>query len=585
MHGALPTRIRWLAGSLLLLLGALAGAAPLSTDVEHDAPIGRSTAFLQETGGRLDLAGALAAFRAGRFSPGDAAVLNFGIGARPAWIRFAVDNPASGPVTRQLSVETAWLDRVEVHVLHRGGVVAAYRAGDRLPFMQRQVMSRYFMFDHAFAPGASEVFIRVETPDPMVVPLYFESREASRLRQMEQQLSYGLVYGFLIALIAYNAILYASLRTTSYLSYALYLAAFIAMNVAYTGHGFAWLWPEATRWQQWSNPLLMVLYGSAGLLFAIRFLDLRVRFPRVRRAVLAYCAAGAALLAAAIVADSQRHALLVAFAFVFVFTLIMPVLGVAAMRAKQKPARYFLLAACAAMAGAVLTTLATWGFIPHNAWTFRAVEVGMLADATLLALALAYQFRISHEERLRAERLAQLDPLTGLNNRRAFYDLTSSPWSNALRHGHDLSVVLLDLDRFKQLNDVHGHAHGDAVLKAVGGVLKEGIRQGDVLARWGGEEFIVLLPETTAREAAALAERLRVAIAAMRVPREGGDTALTASFGVAQLEDRAGTLDALIAQADACLYRSKDEGRNRVTSCPARQRPALPGIEAASEAV
>lgn len=584
MHAARPTLMNWLAGVLALLLAALAGAAPLSTAVEHDAPIGRSATFLQEAGGRLDLADAVAAFRAGRFSPGSAPVLNFGIGAKPVWIRFAVENPAAEPARRRLSIETAWLDRAEVYVLHRGSVAAAHRAGDRQPFMQRPVMSRYFMFDHAFAPGASEVYLRVETPDPMVVPVYLESREGSRLRQMAQQLSYGLVYGFLLALIAYNAILYASLRTPSYLAYALYLAAFIAMNVAYTGHGFAWLWRDATGWQQWSNPVLMVLYGVAGLLFAIRFLDLRTNFPRIRRAVLAYCGVGGALLAAAILAGSQKHALLVAFAFVFVFTLIMPALGIAAVRAGQKPARYFLLAACAAMAGAVLTTLSTWGFIPHNAWTFRAVELGMLVDATLLALALAYRFRVGQEERLRAERLAQLDPLTGLNNRRAFYDLTTPLWGNVLRHGHDLSVILLDLDRFKQINDLHGHAHGDAVLKAAAGVLKQGVRQGDVLARWGGEEFIVLLPETTGREAAALAERLRVAVATLRVPREDGETAVTASFGVAQLEDRGGTLDALIANADANLYRAKDEGRNRVACCLPKQPRAAAGVAAAATA-
>jgi diguanylate cyclase (GGDEF)-like protein len=584
VRGALPTLTRWLAGALLFVLAALAAAAPLSTAVEHDAPVGRSTAFLQETGDRLELADAVAAFRAGRFSQRDAAVLNFGIGAPPAWIRFAVDNPASGPVTRRLSIETAWLDRVDVHVLHQGRVVAAGRAGDRLPFMQRPVMSRYFMFDHAFAPGASEVFVRVETPDPMVVPIYLESREGSRLRQMAQQLSYGLVYGFLLALIAYNAILYASLRTPSYLAYALYLMAFIAMNVAYTGHGFAWLWRDALGWQQWSNPVLMVLYGVAGLMFAIRFLDLRANFPRVRRAVLGYCAAGGALLAAAILAGSRTYALLIAFAFVFVFTLVMPALGIVAVRAGQKPARYFLLAACAAMVGAVLTTLSTWGFIAHNAWAFRAVEVGMLADATLLALALAYRFRVGQEERLRAERLAQLDPLSGLNNRRAFYELTTPLWGNALRHGHDLSVVLLDLDHFKRLNDTHGHAHGDAVLKAVAGVLKAVVRQGDVLARWGGEEFIVLLPETTGREAAALAERLRVAVAALRVPFEEGETTITASFGVAQLEGGGGTLDALIANADANLYRAKEEGRNRVACCLPKQRRAAPDIAATAEA-
>jgi diguanylate cyclase (GGDEF)-like protein len=229
----------------------------------------------------------------------------------------------------------------------------------------------------------------------------------------------------------------------------------------------------------------------------------------------------------------------------------------------------------------VLTTLSTWGFIPHNSWTFRAVEIGMLADATLLALALGYQFRVGQEERLRAERLAQLDPLTGLNNRRAFYDKTSALWAQAIRHGHATSVMLLDIDRFKQINDVYGHAHGDEVLKVLAGALRHSIRQGDALARWGGEEFIVLLPETSQQEAVALAERLRAEIAAMRIPHEAGATAVTASFGIAQKEERHITLDALIAAADECLYLSKQQGRNRVTASPAghaaaAQTPELP---------
>ena len=568
MPAALLSLIFRMAGALAFWWAALAAAAPLSTAVEHPAAIGRVTTFMQEQQGRLDWPAALAAARAGRFAPGTSPVLNFGIGARPAWVHFAVDNPTAATVNRQLSIETAWLDRIEVYVVQQGRLVAHHLAGDRLPYAQRAIASRYFLFDQAFAPGVSDVLIRVETPDPMVIPLYLQGSEAAGARRTQQELSYGVVYGFLFALMAYNALLYASLRGARYISYALYLAMFVIMNIAYTGHGYAWLWPEATAWQQWSNPVLIYLYGASGLLFAIRFLDLGVHFPRARRAVLTYIAASGALLAAAIAAGSQTGALLVSFSFIFLFTGIMLALGILAVRAGQKPARYFLIAALAAMAGAALTTLATWGFIPHNAWTFRAVEIGMLFDATLLALALAYQFRVGQEQRLRAEQLAQLDPLTGLNNRRAFYDMTTPLWSNAIRHEHDASVMLLDIDLFKQINDTHGHAHGDAVLEVLAGVLRQSVRQGDVLARWGGEEFIVFLPETSLHEAIALAERLRAAIAGVHVPCDTGTTVLTASVGVAQREDRHSTLDALIAAADECLFQSKQQGRNRVTGCP-----------------
>lgn len=548
-----------------------ASAAPLPVAQDPASAIGLSTHYLQENQSRLSLAEATVAYQAGRFTRGTRPVLNFGIGAKPAWIQFTLENPASAPVPKRLSIETAWLDRIELYVRNPDGSLTTHHVGDREPHAQRPVASRYFVFDHAFGAGTSEVFIRVETPDPMVVPIHLLDPDASQDRQMQQAFSYGIVYGFLLALMAYNAILYLSLRSTRYLFYALYLAMFVAMNVAYTGHGYAWLWPESLAWQQWSNPILMFLYGTSGLAFAIRFLDLQVFFPRARKAVIAFCAIFGTLLVAAFLLDSQNLALLTAFAFVVLFTAVMLFLGVISVRAGQKPARYFLIAALAAMVGALLTALSTWGFIPYNSWTFRAVEIGMLIDATLLALALGYQFRVGQEERLRAERLAQLDPLTGLNNRRAFYDKTSALWSQAVRHGHATAVMLLDIDRFKQINDAHGHAHGDDVLKAVTQVLKASIREEDVPARWGGEEFIVFLPETGREEGMALAERLRTLIAALRIPAETGEIALTASFGVAEVEEHHYTLDALIAAADECLYQAKQQGRNQVAGCAAGQ--------------
>jgi len=198
----------------------------------------------------------------------------------------------------------------------------------------------------------------------------------------------------------------------------------------------------------------------------------------------------------------------------------------------------------------------------------------MMVDATLLALALAYQLRVGQEERLRAERLAQLDPLTGLNNRRAFYDRTSPLWAHVNRHGHVASVMLLDVDHFKQLNDAYGHAHGDEVLKVLANILRYSVRQGDVLARWGGEEFIVFLPETGQEAAVALAERLRTEFADTPIPHEAGASVVSASFGIAQKADHHLTLDALIAAADECLYRSKQDGRNRVTCVAAGPFPA-----------
>lgn len=568
MNSKNPMRFRvlfHLANVLALLWGTLAAAAPISVAQERENAIGLSTGYLKEQGARLDLADAVAGYRAGKFTPGGSPVLNFGIGSKPVWIHFAVDNPTGTTMDRRLSVETSWLDDIEVYIQHQGRTVANYHLGDSKPFAQRPINSRFFAFDHAFNSSVSDVYLRIETPDPMVVPIYLMSQDAARLREVRQEYSYGIVYGFLFALMAYNAMLFASLHSWRYLLYSLYLAIFVLANITYTGHGYAWIWPTSVKWQLWSHPVLIYLYGLSGLLFAIRFLDTRENFPRIYKAVWGLCAVFGALLVMCILLGSQLYALLVSFTFVFLFTNVMLFLGVIAVHSGQKPARYFLLASISAMVGAMLTTLSTWSFIPHNSWTFRAVEIGMLVDATLLALALAYQFRVVQEERTRAEELAQLDPLTGLNNRRSFYDKTASLWSIALRNKHNTSVMLLDIDLFKHINDTHGHAHGDQVLGAIAGKLKNSIRQGDVLARWGGEEFIVFLPETNPQEATMLAERLRTEIASIRVAHSKGETAVTASFGVAQQGRHHTTLDSLIASADNFLYQSKQQGRNRVT--------------------
>jgi diguanylate cyclase (GGDEF)-like protein len=217
------------------------------------------------------------------------------------------------------------------------------------------------------------------------------------------------------------------------------------------------------------------------------------------------------------------------------------------------------------MLGTFVTALSVWGFIPFNDWTYRAVEFGMLIDATLLALALAEQLRLIQLEKKLAEQLATRDYLTGLNNRRSFLDKAQPIWSTAQRSERDVSVIMLDIDHFKSINDHYGHATGDCALVAIGKVLVNSVRDGDIVARWGGEEFVLLLSETGLDAALVMAERLRVAISELRIPLHENDIVFTASFGVAHIVKHE-SLEALISEADHYLYQSKEKGRNSISS-------------------
>ncbi len=165
-------------------------------------------------------------------------------------------------------------------------------------------------------------------------------------------------------------------------------------------------------------------------------------------------------------------------------------------------------------------------------------------------------------------RLSITDPLTGAYNRRYMMEQLPRELDRAARYGRQLSVIMCDIDHFKNVNDTHGHLIGDEVLKLVAGTLKQSIRTADWIARYGGEEFVIVLPETPIASATHVAELLRQQIKAHLLQAQGKQIAVTSSFGVSgwdQAVPVGASLDALVGKCDACLYTSKTGGRDRVT--------------------
>lgn len=163
-----------------------------------------------------------------------------------------------------------------------------------------------------------------------------------------------------------------------------------------------------------------------------------------------------------------------------------------------------------------------------------------------------------------AERAARIDALTGVANRRAFTEIAEAEVHRALRYGTPLSLVLIDVDHFKSINDQHGHPTGDAALAAFAEILGQAVREVDVVGRWGGEEFVILLPGTGAGEALPVAERMRAATAGSRLQFQGRQIVYTASFGVAEFHAADADFYHLLSRADTALYEAKKRGRDCV---------------------
>ena len=231
----------------------------------------------------------------------------------------------------------------------------------------------------------------------------------------------------------------------------------------------------------------------------------------------------------------------------------------------------------AASIGYVLAALA--GSVPGSLGPATAATVGVdLTALILLAYVAMVIARAQRRTRDAAIRLSTVDSLTGLFNRTFFFAAMEREIARSARSGRGFCLLMMDLDELKAVNDRLGHFHGDRVLRGVGDVITQGVRQIDTAARYGGDEFVVLLPETDPTGAFVLAEKIRLGVRAMAIELPGGAPRPSLSVGVVAYPDDGRSADELIISADGAMYASKRAGKDRVTgvSIPRTGRPATP---------
>jgi diguanylate cyclase (GGDEF)-like protein len=193
-------------------------------------------------------------------------------------------------------------------------------------------------------------------------------------------------------------------------------------------------------------------------------------------------------------------------------------------------------------------------------WVYSLAAMALLATCMVMCM---LWFLVTELSKELAEQ-ARTDPLTGALNRRAMEDTALRETTRSIRYGHLPCMIVLDVDDFKHINDTRGHAAGDAALQALVHQIKLMMRANDVLARTGGEEFTILLPNTTASAGIVAAERVRQSVEALEVPFEDEPIRFTISAGVAQLDPAQGGWEGMMRRADAAMYEAKECGRNTV---------------------
>ena len=569
-----PSTLRWWSLITLLLMHSLVLADPtLNVSQNPAVTAGEYTRYFQESGHRLDVNAAILQFATAEHPPGISESLSIGISVEPVWLKTELQQDATTAIKFRFSTETPWLDEIDAWLVHNGEVIYHTSGGDAIAYEQRPMQYRYFAFETELPPGSTQLYMRVETVGPMAIPLRIAESGLAVQRDISSGYQYGLLYGIMIALAMYNLIIYVSIRKREFALYTVYLLGFVINSLSYTGQLHTWITPDwGPYFQDWLNIFLMITYSIAGLHFARVLLGTATYAPwldKITVGITLFIPVGMVFGA---LFNNLTLSLALAFLLNTSFAVLFIALGHAALLNGVAAAKLFLVCSVTAAVCICISTAAVGGLLPYNDMTFKLIEVGMSFEAICLAFLLAQRFRKNEVEKEFALRSARIDSLTGLNNRRGFEHAAMPVWYQQLRSGHDMSVILLDIDLFKQINDRYGHVQGDEVLKSIAALLQHGARRSDVMARWGGEEFLLLLPDTNEEQAIRHAENIRTLVAQSRVDAGEGEIEFTASFGVCGTVDGqlfnkpldAEDLERMIDAADKALYTVKNSGRNKV---------------------
>ena len=533
--------------------------------------------------------------------------LNLSYTSQPHWFRVTLQNAGNSVLERHLEIAYPVLDYINVYAISEAGTDQHWQLGDKYPFAARSYWHRNFIVPLHLEPNEKlQLYFHVQTSSALQLPLTLWEPAARDAHDQRESMLFGLYFGCMIVMLTYNLLLFLGIRDWSYLIYVLWTACMTGFMAALNGFAFQYLWPDATQWNDQSIVVLLSLATTFGTWFNMQFLHLQQQMPRLFAALIAM------LLLTVVTASAAfwlPYHLAIRLTIANAMLTIVGIMCAASVLWGRgfKPARLLVLSWSSVLIGGTILAMNKFGIVPRNLFTEYAAQAGSALEVVLLSLAMADRFnrerkqrQASQQETLSAqqallaaqraqneilenrvrertealeaanrklEEMSNTDALTGVPNRRYFDQAYQQELSRMRRDGSDLSLLLLDIDHFKRINDTWGHAIGDECLKLVATAITTEIRrETDTLARIGGEEFCLLLPHTSAAGAYFLAESIRRAVEALTAVFDGQRIPLSISIGIASTSQQLPVPDSRLQKlADLALYQSKKDGRNRVT--------------------
>ena len=497
--------------------------------------------------------------------------------------------------------------------------ISAFVAGDDRPFSYRPIQHEQFLFPVRAESSDITILLRVKSEGPIKVPLRMWEKGDFIEYSGAHKLFMGLFFGYMIAMALSNLFIYATTRNITFAVYTAYVLSIAMVTATLHGVVFRYLWSNSVWFQERSIAFFACATLILIITFSIQVLDLKNTSTRAYRLLRAVRYVFFVLFALTFVLSYP----VLLQSILIMIALTTPVILIASFRLAVQGnliARYFSGAWAVLLISGIALTLENLGVYELPMDSSYLLMVGAIAETLLLALALAISFSTQYTEAENAkalamknerdavavkdellalqektkealeysvgertleleiamrelseanrelERLSAIDPLTGLMNRRYFDKRLLGEFRRSRRERRAMSLAMLDIDYFKKINDNYGHLAGDECLKVFAGLLQKHIqRPADVICRYGGEEFVVILPNTDLQGASDLMEKVREVVHNTPVNFDNESIHLTVSIGLTSCVSGPDEQQALvIAHADKLLYEAKNNGRNQV---------------------
>ena len=489
---------------------------------------------------------------------------NLGLINHAVWVRIRLqpDPGARGSLVLELGRPT-WT-HAQAFLVSEGKDGVPVQGTEPLPLKRlRDLRHTAFKLPHLTNP--STLMLKLEQHEAIAPVMRLWQPSAYEARTHHDALVQGLFFGLLLALLLYNGALFLSSRDPAYAAYVLWQAGTMLYLAAVTGIGQLYVWPEQYAIQA-LLPVTASLLMCAGGLFFVRIYLLLAQRPPYADLALALLQWFCVALALVRLIPGTTWLLLPSLLLIAISAVAITLTATLRTRHQFVPAGILLVSSVLMLASGFATLGRSAGLFPENVWTTDAFEWVAVLLALLLSFGLSIRVAQMRERTLRLQALAMQDPLTGLNNRTGLFDAGSKALERTHRSGAVLAVLWLDLDGLKRINDVFGHAAGDALIQAAAQRIEAAAGQDAVCARLGGDEFAVLLPNLPSPRlaedlAAHLLERLRAPYVLQGL--HGQPLRSSASIGIAS-DDPASPcpLETLMLRADTAMYRAKSQGRN-----------------------